>query len=319
MRLIVRTLIQFPSVLSAPDSAVVISVVVVVAVPVVVATTKGVTEFELLQARLAIERAIAADDPVELARIAQQEAQLALRFAENQVEVLQAQAQIIEADNSFAAAIAESYSAQFDLAIAIANQNGDIDAALQLGTEQAEEALLQLRLTGAGDAAIAAGQVAVINAEIAQRDGAISEQISDLQFMFDMGDLTVAQFIANLEAILTAIDPEGQEDLYQSINRQILSLKESSGGGNLKFDIPDSLTPSLFEVRRLAQGIGSAASGTGGAINGLSATLGNTINNNNTITLTIMSDVDLDLVAEVLAEATGTDSSVFAFNGRKGG
>ncbi len=262
----------------------------------------GVTEFQILQARLAVQRAIAAGDPVRLAQIAQEEAQLAFRFAENEVERLQAQAAIIEADNSFASAIVAAYSAQVDLAIAIANQAGDIELALQLGVEQAEEALFNLRLSGAGDASIAQAQAAIIAAEAAQTSGLIAEQLSDLQFLFDIGDLTVAQFVAQLEAILAAVDPVAQEDLYQQLVRQLLSLEDVSN--DLRFNLPDSVFPSFLAVRQLAQGLGPQAL-TGGT---------NIDNRTVTITFNVEEGFDWEAAAELLADASGINNQNFAFN-----
>ncbi len=265
------------------------------------------TIVEVIEAMFAVLRARVADDPVAIAKIAQLEAKFDLDSAENLADEIRAEAARIDADRELANAIQDVYNAEQDLIQAILGQAGDISGQLQSSVDQARQNLQFLRQSGAGDAAIASATASVLAAEQQQTEGLINEQIGDLQFLFDIGQLTQAQFVAQLEAILAVIDPIAQKDLFQSIKRTLLGLEDA--GGDLRFNIPDSVLPAFLEVRRLAQlGVGG---GPSAQTQGLSGGIDNSVV---TINFNVNNGLDWENASQIIAEALGVDNQNFAFN-----
>lgn len=85
------------------------------------------------EARIAVERARANGDPVELARLAIQSAEVAQRYAKDEAERLQAFAQVIEARNQLRDAELERNAAWVDAALTMTGDNAVDQARYQLG------------------------------------------------------------------------------------------------------------------------------------------------------------------------------------------
>jgi hypothetical protein len=191
-----------------------------------------------------------------LAELAQAQAQIAIDFAEDEAERIEAQAQAIEADRQYAEAIAAVVQSQYNLAIAIANQTGDVQGALQAQVDAAQAALDAAIAAGAGEAEVNDLTADLIAAQLDQQQGLIDEQVSDWQFLHDIGQITTQQFIAYLQGLLATIDPVAQEDLFQQITLMIQDLKGSAN--DLQFNLPDVFgNPTLYIARALAQSTAS--------------------------------------------------------------
>lgn len=150
----------------------------------------------LANAKLDQAAARAEGNDVELARIARQRAEIALRFAKEPSEKAAAYAQIIEADNQMRAAMAAETEALRDLALAQAHD--DPLVAARNAVDNARDALARAK----GTAAQAAAQAALIRAESSQRDAIID--LADAQT-----DILIAQAEAtgdSVEAAQLALD-----------------------------------------------------------------------------------------------------------------
>lgn len=255
---------------------------------------------ELAEAQFELLRAQAGDDPVAQAVISGQEAQFALDNAKTEAERIRALAQQVEARREFWSAVNEVLQAENSLAIAIAEANGDRELALQLAVQGAQAQLEFLESQGAGLAQIAEAKIAVIEAEEAQQRGLIEAELSDLSFLFQIGELTTAGYIAALETILGTLDPIADEDLFRRITLQIKSLKNSAN--ELQFNLPSSFDlPTLFEVRRLAQSSGEIGL-TGAPVLGAQQSTTTA-----SIVINVSTGLDWDEAREILGEALGTD------------
>lgn len=257
-------------------------------------------QFELLRAQFAL-------DPVALARIAQDEAAAALANAKTAADRVRAQAQRLNANREFAQAVRDVFSAQTNLAISLANIAGNTEEALRLGVVQARRELRFLRRQGAGEAAIASAEQALAEAQETQFEGIIKDQIGDLDFLFKIGELTTQQYIAQLEGILSTLDPIADKDLFRDITLQIQDLRNRTN--DLSTNLGNFDIPSLFEVRRLAAtGFGGTPdqAGPGGRVDN------RTIN----VTMNISDGVSWEDAVNVINDAIGTDAPV-TFEGRR--
>ena len=251
-------------------------------------------QFELLRAQFAL-------DPVALARIAQREAADALRRATTAADRVRAQAAGLNADREFAQAIQDVFNAQTDLAITLAEIAGDTEGALALGVEQAETQLQFLRDQGAGEAAIADAEAAVEQAREREFEGLINDQLGDLDFLFNIGELTTQAYIAQLQAILATLDPVADEDLFRDLTLQIQDLRGRTN--DLSTNLGNFDIPSLFEVRRLAQtGFGGTPDQAGPG--------GNVDNRTINVTMNISDGVSWEDAVDVINDAIGTDAPV---------
>lgn len=144
-------------------------------------TSPGTAEEEdnlqqrIAEARLAVARARAQGDPVKLAQIDIQAADLARQFAKDDAEVLQALAQRIEAEAALRAAIADIATAQSELTAALNPNNAvrrtyaefhEADVAVHRATDEAS----RLRALAARATALKAHRDAVHDVLRAQRE-----------------------------------------------------------------------------------------------------------------------------------------------------
>lgn len=261
-------------------------------------------QFDLLEAQ-------AGSDAVALAEIEQDRADFALSIARNEVERLQAQADRVRADRSFAEAIQDVFQAQTELAIAVAESAGDVAGALALGVDAAQAQVDFLEGIGAGAAEIARAQAALISAQDAEATGLVQAELDELGFLFNIGDLSREAYVGALKRILEQLDPVSDQDLWRRISLQIKNLEESAS--QLEFNLPDSFDlPTLYEVRRLNQ-------------EGFAPTVPfgfqgpSTANDNrtNTITINVQTGMDWEDAREIIGEAIGADQSVFALNTKR--
>jgi hypothetical protein len=259
-----------------------------------IAADLAAAQFELLRARFAL-------DPVALARIAQEEAAVALANAKTEADRVRAQAQRINADREFATAVREVFSAQTELAIALAQIAGNTEEALRLGVQQARRELRFLRRQGAGEAAIADAERQLAQAQEAEFEGLIQDQLGDLSFLFRIGELSTQQYIAQLEGILSTLDPIADKDIFRDITLQIQDLRNRTN--DLSTNLGDFSVPSLFEVRRLA------ATGFGGTPD--QAGPGGSVDNRTiSVTLNISDGVSWEDAVNVINDAIGTNAPV---------
>lgn len=265
---------------------------------------------ELLEAERALARALVAEDAVALAElevaISDEDAVNALG---NRVEELRAATAQIGARASLEQAMLDVFNAEQELAIAVLESQGNIPGALAAGVDVAQRNLDFLREAGAGAAQIAAAELAILNAQNAQQEGLTQAQLGELDFLFNIGDLSTQAYIAALQGILDQLDPVADVDLWRQISLQIKGLKDSSN--ELQFNLPDSFDlPTLYEVRRLNQGSFNGA-------DALQLGTSTTDNRQYSIEINVQTGMDWDDARDILADALGADTNVFSLGTRR--
>ncbi len=218
---------------------------------------------DISKSRLALAKAQAGDNALEQAKIGQREADLAAQTAIGEAAKVDAQAQQVNADRTLQKAIADTFNAQTELAIAVANAAGDSVKAAQLGAQEAQDKLnfaLQQNQASPGTygpAELARLQANVVTAGASAVDAQIQQAEQNAQFLKDMGKITTQQEIAYYEQILQYpnLNKKQIDDITLAIHNLRLQL-----GQDLQFNIPQDIQlPTLYEARRLNQSGGNPA------------------------------------------------------------
>lgn len=206
------------------------------------------SEFDVLAAR-------AERNPLQTAQIALRRADAAAAAAGDDVVAKnQAMAQRIQAEHAIEDAIAAIADSQIDVLMAMADYAGDTVESAQLALRKAQEQLERLRAQGAGEEAINAQQVAVINAQARARDTDLEKRLGDIDYLQQIGNITTAQAIEMLEAVAQL--PDLTEDQVRQIRLKIKSLQDELSG-DFQFNLPTFLgVPTAYEARRVQQTIG---------------------------------------------------------------
>lgn len=206
---------------------------------------------ELQEARFTLLEAMVENDPVAVARIAQQRAAFAYQVAQTEAEQILAEAERIRADRQLQDALNDIINSQIELAMAYANAAGDSVQVAQLQLQQAITNLQQLQASGAGQADLNRAQAEIVNARAGVRDANLQDQQEFYQYLHDMGQITTGQLVSYLQSLLQI--PDLTEDQIRDINLQIKRLR-SELASDLQFNLPSDLNlPTLYEVRRLTQ------------------------------------------------------------------
>lgn len=204
----------------------------------------------IVLANIHYAEALAGKDPVEIARLELQAADAAVANAKGEAAKLEALAQQVKAQQAYQDAIRQIFYAQQNLLAAIAGAAGDSvkEAEIQLAIAQAKlnDAISQ----NAGEAAIANATADVIRAQAGVRDAQLRTRERDIDFALQMGQITTAQAIAQLQALLQLV--AGNEEETQQILLKIKQLKDSLSQ-DYQFNIGGIKTPTLYEVKRLSE------------------------------------------------------------------
>lgn len=215
---------------------------------------------EIAEAKLNLAEALAAGDPIKEALIAQQRADVALQFAENEADRINALADRIRADQQLQEAIDDIFNSRTELAISVAQAAGDDVLAAELAYKQSLDAIQQAQERGAGEAELNRLQGEANAAQRASQDAFLNDKQEYYQYLHDIGQITDRQLIGYLEALLAI--PTITEDQRRDITRQIHQLREDLGR-DFQFNLPSQLgLPTFYEVSRVGQ-LGEAGGGGG--------------------------------------------------------
>jgi hypothetical protein len=215
---------------------------------------------ELLKARANYAKALAAGDPVREALAAQAEADAAYNAATTEAERLDAMAQRVAADRSLEQAQDDITAARVNLLQAQYNAAGDEVGAAEVALEEAKRQRDRINAlfaygSGKGEVDRINAEAGVVEAEARARDARFRDQLDDYAFLFEMGDITRAQYVNLLTAYRSQIIASGEstEDQIREIDRAIKGLKDQAGS-ELQFNLPSSIQlPVLYEARRIGQ------------------------------------------------------------------
>lgn len=275
------------------------------------AQAKQRTDDEIADAQTALDRAKEGGSKNELrnARRAKEDADRQLERAKNEglgpLAELRAQTSQIEADRSIADAIFNIGQSRLKLLQAIASAAGDDVKAAELSVREVRAELTKQLKDDPTDEGAVNGLKAQL---VTERDRAAATRVSHtkelLDFQVEMGEITVGQEIAALEALLGSPDVQSNEARVREIRLAIKSLKDQTSN-DLQFNIGDLHLPTLYEVRRLG------ATRDAGA--------GYQDNRQVAITITVNNQGDLDGALEAFSQAVnapsryGTSPRAFAY------
>lgn len=208
----------------------------------------------IAEANVALTTARDPRDRLTQARAAQDQADIAQKYAQGKAAEAQALAQRIQADQAMRDAMYEISQSRIRLLQAQATAAGDDIEAARLNLQATQNDLDKAIQEGADEG--------VINDLTAQRDTAknqlrqttLQEREDVIQFNLDMERITIGQAIEQLTALMSIANPKEQRDLM----RRIKSLRDQAGK-DLQFNIPSEIKlPTLYEVRRYEQSGGGA-------------------------------------------------------------
>lgn len=212
----------------------------------------------IIASRLSVQAAIFERDPVKSAQIALQQAEAGVANAEGEAARNEAEAARIRAAHGLEDALSALIESRANLAIAYADAAGDTVRSAEIGVEEAQRKLDEARGRGAAEGEINAltGSLVTANANLFRTR--LSEEQETIDFMREMGQITLAQALSGYRSLLSRTQ-EGTDE-YRNLMRAIKSM-EDEAGADFQFNLPTTLgLPTLYEARRtnqsMTQGIG---------------------------------------------------------------
>ena len=231
-------------------------------------------------------------DPLTLARLQIRFAQEQISRAGDEIEKIRGQIALIEGQRAEQEALADIGQSRIELQQSLAAFAGDTVEVARQQVLAAEQALSDLQKLGAQEAEINRAKAAVLDARRSLADTQLQDQLSDIDFLLQMEEITTQQAIAMLEGILRfGVQTQDQAD---EIRLRIKQLNDSLST-SLQFNLPPELNlPTPFEGRRLDQ-LG-----------------GRTFNDNRTQTVTIQvsTDADPDEIAAAISDVLNSAPTV---------
>lgn len=254
---------------------------------------------EIEEAKLEVLLAQLEEDPLAAAQIARQQADIAFRFAENEAEQLQAQADAIRADREIQDALFDISNSETELLIARAEASGDIVEAAELGLQQAKDLLKQRREQGAGEAEINRLKGDVASEQANLRDTRLQAEREEKKFLLEIGEISKQQFLSYLQGLLNQKEIlELTDKQIRDITLEIKRLKDSVGE-DFRFNLPDQILPTVHTARRLRDAGGSVSGGT----------LGSIVDNRQIeVTVQVQTDASPEDIANAVADVVGDSS-----------
>lgn len=201
------------------------------------------------------------DSPLATAAREVAEAQSALDRAKGTTARAKALAALIRAQRGQRDVIADIARAQKELLIAVADAAGDTVRSASIALQIARDELNRIRRESPNDkAAILAAEANVVRQEASVRDAQLSTRFQEIDTALQLERITVGSAIAQLQALMQI--PELTQQQHDEILLKIKAL-QSELGADLQFNLPDFITPTLYEARRLNQA-GNQPGGAGG-------------------------------------------------------
>jgi hypothetical protein len=160
----------------------------------------------------------------------------------------------------------------------------------------------KLQIPDLGEAERAALELELKNAEAARIQAEFNNQLFQLKFQFERGDIGLQAYLSSLRGLLDQVDTSTQagKELWLQINALIEGLTNDIS--SQAFNIPGQIRlPTLFEVRRAVQ---AEAMG----VNYLD-------NRQQNINVYVSSNVEMQAVADAMANAFDVEESRFAPGG----
>lgn len=209
---------------------------------------------DIIRSQMEVAAALVAEDPLQAAKKALDIARFELERARGTADENRKFAAVIAAEKGYANAITDGMDGTTALLIAIAQSNEDTVEVARLQHEQALRKLNEARAKGITDPKVLGplqGAVETTATEMAK--AAVSEEEESIDFMKDMGTITIGQALESYRALL-ARTKEGTAQ-YRELARKIKSLEqEATSGDDLQFNLPATLgIPTLYEARRMNQ------------------------------------------------------------------
>lgn len=213
---------------------------------------------EVAAAQRDLALAIRGDDPVGEAFNQLLDANAALANARGAAARASALADQIRAQRSLAEAMQGVFASQLDLAQAIAEAAGDSVHAAEIGLQQAEQELANVRTNTPNDeAAINQAEANRVTAEARLRDSQLEERRNLIDYQVEIGQITKGQALSAMQALLQI--PNLTEDQIRDINLEINRLRGDLGK-DFQFNLPELQLPTAYEVRRLGGAGGGGSS-----------------------------------------------------------
>lgn len=251
---------------------------------------------ETSEALLDLNLARVEGDPVKEAMIAQQQADLAARFARTEAERLSAMAERIRADRQLQQAMFEISNSQVDLLIAMAEAAGNSVEVADLNIRRVEDQIAQAKALGLGEAEMTNLQSELVSAKAARRDAVLSDRREYFQYLSDIGKISQGQLIGYLET-LRAI-PDLTEKQRRDLEVEIYNLRKQLGQ-DFQFNLPANLQlPTAYEVRRFDQSTGAAGVG------------GYNDNRNISVQVSVATGADPNEIANAVATVVGEPNRI---------
>jgi hypothetical protein len=204
------------------------------------------------RARIDLLRAQASRDPVRLAELGIEAANLAAAQARTESERLQAAAERVNAIRSLEDAELDLWVSMQDYYGAVAEAAGDSVGVAQIQLGTIRERLRILTDQGFGHTAEANRlRAELVRAEAGLRDATFQDQLGDIDYLLELERISTGQAIEMLRAMMQI--PTNTEEMNRDLERRIKSL-QGELSQDFQFNLPSELTlPTLYEVRRLAQ------------------------------------------------------------------
>lgn len=262
----------------------------------------------LVEAQRDVAVATGGDDPISAAKTALDNANDAVAQAQGPTAQAVALAAQIRAQRTVAKTVQDLADAQLAILLAMDNAAGDTVKAARDAVDGLRQKLNNAAALGLGDTDKANLQAQIISGDAAVRDAQVSSQEQAIQTALTLKRITKGQAIAMLQSIKSI--PELNQKQIDEIDIEIAQLREQLGA-DFKLNLPNKLhLPTLYEVRRLAQG------GAGAYDRNVQG--GSTIVTNN-ITINAATNASPQLIANAVTDAIGDPRRNGTYAKRYGG
>lgn len=213
---------------------------------------------DIVRSGMSITEALVERSPVEAARAALRRAEFEEQNAIGVAAQQEATANRIRASHGLEDALSQGLEARASLAIAVAEANDQDVEAKRIAATEARRKLDNAVHKGLTGDDLAPYQQAVVSADRDVIRTSVQDQVDTIDFMQQMGQISMSQAISSLQAVLATVKVGSDE--YKSLSLKIRSLTQSAQQ-DLQFNLPTTLgLPTLYESRRarqdLQQGVG---------------------------------------------------------------
>jgi hypothetical protein len=215
---------------------------------------QGVVENQLniVRGAMSIQGARDSEDPYKTAINQLKAAEFELANAHGDADREQKEAAVIAAQKSLTNTISSGLTAEANLAITLANLQGDTVKATTVAANTAQRLLDEAIAKGITDSNVLAPlKAAVAETQKAKFLAPIQKQVSDFDYLYGLEQMSLGNYVALLTSERDKLVYDSQE--YRDLNMKIFQLKKSAQQ-DLGFNLPSQIQlPTLYEARRLNQ------------------------------------------------------------------